>query len=777
MVLDNIQKQPFFGLDEWEIIEESYSPEKNYHSETIFATGNGFIGMRGTFEEGLKDAALGFEGTFLNGIYESGVIEYGEAAYAFPERSQTMVNVANGKVIRLYLEDEAFDMATGTLIEYRRSISMKEGVLRRSLVWQSPGGKRIKLDTERLVCLQRKNLAVISYNVTPLNFEGNIKIISGIDGSIKYSAEENDPRVGAGLEEGSLKVIETVVNNHAAALLQRTKNTGISIACAFGNTMKTDCRHSVVRYEQQDRVGLEYHIEGKKNNAINYTKYIIYATSEDKGRGAMEQAFEMLGDAAANDYVQLKEEQKDFLSDYWEISDVVIKGDAALQQAIRFNLFHLLQSAGRDGRTNMCAKGLTGEGYEGHYFWDTEMYIIPAFLYSHPEISRKLLEYRYNTLDKARERAREMSHEKGALFPWRTIDGSECSAFFPAGTAQYHIDADIAFAVKKYMEATQDEEFMLEFGAELLFETARLWADLGFFSEEKAGKFCINCVTGPDEYTAIVNNNCYTNLMAKENMQYARETALWMKSEHGEAYRQVAARLGLEEAEIDYWGRAAQNIYIPYNERLGIHPQDDSFLDKKIWDFENTPEDKYPLLLHFHPLVIYRHQVCKQADIVLALFLLGDKFSREEKIRNYEYYEKVTTHDSSLSSCIFSIMACDIGYYEKAYDYFKCTARMDLDDYQGNTKHGVHTANMAGSWMSIVNGFAGMRVYDGKIGFSPSIPDNWAGYSFKVVYRGRHIKVNIDKKQVRYELLAGDKLAVLHNGSEFILDKVVVMET
>jgi len=726
MKLKGVDIKPYYRLDEWEIIEDSFNLEKNFHSETIFTVGNGFIGIRGTFEEGLdNEAKLGAEGTFLNGVYEEGTIKYGEIAYGFPEKSQTMINAANGKKIMLYLEDEIFSMQTGTVLNYKRSINMREGILRRSLIWQSPKGKQIQLETERFVCLQRKNLAAVKYKVTPVNFDGRIIIVSEIDGDIKESLDEKDPRIGSGLEEGALYTIDTMAEADTAALLQRTRKTEITVACVTKGIMRTQCPVGTDKFISQDRVGFVYNVAGQKGKAINYIKYLVYEASSGGRNSIMDHANKVLDSALKLGYDGLAKEQHEFLNNYWYRSDIEIKGDIALQQAIRFNLFHLLQSVGRDGKTNICAKGLTGEGYEGHYFWDTEMYVIPSFLYNNPDISRKLLEYRYSTLDKARARAREMSHQKGALFPWRTINGEECSGYFPAGTAQYHINADIAYAIKKYMEVTQDDSFLISCGAEILFETARLWADIGFFNTGKGGKFCINCVTGPDEYTAIVNNNFYTNIMAKENLEFAYNTAVWMKREHRMEYERLTDEICLEPEEISLWKSAADNMYLPYSEKHGIHMQDDTFLDKELWDFENVPKENYPLLLHYHPLVIYRHQVCKQADVVLALFLLGHKFSLEEKRRDYDYYEKVTTHDSSLSACIFSIVANDIGYHEEAYDYFIKTARMDLDDYQGNTHHGVHTANMAGSWMCIVNGFAGMRVHDDVLSFQPYIHPGW----------------------------------------------------
>lgn len=768
--------RPYYRLNEWEIIEDSFIPERNFHNETIFSIGNGFIGIRGTFEEGMDEGSgLGTEGTFLNGVYEEGIIRYGEIAYGFPEKSQTMINVANGKKILLYLEDEQFDMQTGKLLEYVRSISMREGILKRVLLWKSPKGREIKLEIERMTCLKRKNLAVVSYRVTPLNFSGTIRLISEIDGYIKRSLEEKDPRIGSGLEKDAFFTVNAFVENETAALMQKTKRTGITVACVSGGDIESCSSYTMESYTKEDSVGLEYHIAAEKGKEIDYTKYIVYDTYTEAVKGIPENIRQMLDNAASEGYDLLKAEQISFLSDYWAKADIQIKGDISLQQAIRFNLFHLLQAVGRDGKTNICAKGLTGEGYEGHYFWDTEMYVIPSFLYSNPEISRKLLEFRYNTLDRARERAREMSHSKGALFPWRTINGEECSGYFPAGTAQYHINADIAHAVKKYVEVTEDHEFLLNYGAEIVFETARLWVDLGFFNSEKGGSFCINCVTGPDEYTAIVNNNFYTNLMAKENLGYAYDIAVWMKKNHRLEFERLVSRLGLEREEIALWDITSDNMYLPYNEKHGIHPQDDSFLEKEVWDFENVPKENYPLLLHYHPLVIYRHQVCKQADVVLALFLLGHEFSLEQRRRDYDYYERVTTHDSSLSACIFSIVANDIGYHEKAYEYFIKTARMDLDDYQGNTHHGVHTANMAGSWMCMVNGFAGMRTHGDTISFQPYIHPDWEEYSFKITYRGRFIGIKINKSEITYELLEGKELEITHRGMKHMLKDRLVL--
>jgi alpha,alpha-trehalose phosphorylase len=447
---------------------------------------------------------------------------------------------------------------------------------------------------------------------------------------------------------------------------------------------------------------------------------------------------------------------------------VAIAGDDALQQGVHFNQFHLLQSVGRDGRTNIAAKGVTGEGYEGHYFWDTEIYVFPFFLYSRPEIARALLQYRYNGLPKARERARQMAHAKGALYPWRTIAGEECSAYFPAGTAQYHINADVAYSIRLYLLATNDFDFMAEQGAEIVLETARIWTGIG--SYDRAGCFCINTVTGPDEYTAIVNNNYYTNAMARMHMTFAADVAERLRAERPADHARIAAAIGLEDAEIQAWRAASDAMVLPYDEDLGIHEQDDSFLSKKPWDFANTPKENYPLLLHYHPLVIYRHQVCKQADVVLALLLLSNQFSLDDKRRDFDFYERVTTHDSSLSSCIFSIVASEIGYRDKAYSYFMETARLDLDNTHANTQYGVHTAAMAGTWLGVAYGFAGMRLDEAGLRFAPTLPDRWTGYRFKAQVRGALLEVSVDGTGTDYRLLRGDSLAFAHAGTTIELD-------
>ncbi|GGJ30754.1 glycoside hydrolase family 65 protein [Deinococcus roseus] len=759
-----------FQLEPWGITEPQFDPQKNQLCETLFALGNGYIGQRATFEEGHSGpAGTSRDGTFLNGFYDVEPIHYPETAYGLAKRNQFMLNVPNAKRVEIHLEDEVLDVFSGELHSHERHLDFREGVLHRTLDWTSPKGRRIKVYSKRLVSFEQKNLFALSLEVTAVNFSGQIRLVSSVDGEVRHMEAGDDPRVGSHVSAPSLILQEVVQEVEFSALIHRTRNSGFLLVSAINHQLQAANASSTLQQEQERSEHL-FTATLAQGETIGLQKYGAYCTSRDHPEAELlPLAKNILQQAKSAGFEALVEAQKSYLQAFWDEADVDIQGDAALQQGLHFNQYHLLQSVGRDGQTNIAAKGVTGEGYEGHYFWDTEIYVFPVFLYTKPEIARKLLEYRYRGLDHARERARQMSHPKGALYPWRTIAGEECSAYFPAGTAQYHINADVAYSVKLYTEVTGDDSFLLEGGAEVVMETARLWMGIGAYIEHKGGAFCINEVTGPDEYTALVNNNCYTNAMAKMHLGFASQVARKLQETSPDAYRELAQKIELDPQEADHWQHAADHMYLPKDEKLGIHPQDDTFLSKAVWDFENTPTENYPLLLHYHPLVIYRYQVCKQADVVLALMLLGDQFTLEEKKKDFDYYEPITTHDSSLSSCIFSIVANEVGYAQKAYDYFMDTARMDLDNQHGNTQHGVHTAAMAGSWMGVVYGFAGMRAYQGKLHFNPRLPAQWSHYQFKIHVQGQLLQIRVEKEQVEYTLLKGHTLSLQHEGREITL--------
>lgn len=749
MDMANKTKKPIYPFEDWVIRETQFSIDTNYRNETIFTLANGYIGMRGTFEErysGPKNTS--FNGTYINGFYEIHDIVYPEGGYGFAKIGQTMLNVADSKIIKLYVDGEEFDLLQGKILFYERVLDMKKGFVERKVKWESPTGKILEVKIKRIVSLNRQHLAAISFTMQPVNFTGKIRFVSAIDGNVSNINDSEDVRVGSNLKGKVLKTIDKSVEGLKGWIVQKTQKSNFSYACAIDNVLVADSKYEVSNSLEEDGVKVIVDLEAEKGTSYTLNKFISYYTSKDFDENKLVAlALEEIEKAKNDGFETIEKEQEEFLNSFWKDADVIIEGDKALQQGIRFNEFHLLQSVGRDGKTNIAAKGLTGEGYEGHYFWDSDIYIMPFFLYTKPEIAKALVMYRYNLLDAARSRAKELGH-KGALYPWRTIDGPECSAYFPAGTAQYHINADIVYALKRYVEATNDVDFLYDYGCEILFETARFWEDLGAYIPLKGNKFCINCVTGPDEYTALVDNNAYTNYMAKMNLEYAYDIANKMKKEVPQKYQKVASKLNLKDEEIVAWKKAADNMYLPYSKELDIIPQDDSFLYKERITVDEIPEDQFPLLLHWHYLNIYRYQICKQPDVLLLMFLQREKFTKDELKKNYDYYEPITTHDSSLSPAIFSILANEIGYTDKAYKYFMMTARMDLDDYNDNVKDGIHAASMAGTWSAVVNGFGGMRVYTNELHFEPRLPKEWNLLSFNVRYKGRKINVKLTKENV-----------------------------
>lgn len=757
-----------YPLDAWRITEDQVET-KHFLGETLFALGNGYIGLRGTPEEAEQGpVGISLEGSYLNGFFESEPIQYPENAYGLARTNQFMVNVPNAKCISLWIDGEAVDLRQGTIEAYQRFVDFRTGILTRSLDWCSPTGKKIRLHSERLVCFENKHLFAIDYQVTPLNFSGVVHLLSAIDGAVKNIEAGDDPRVGSAVSGPVLNQVGVQQSGDFSAVMHATHNSGFQLATAMLNHVQCEGAVSSKLVQQAQRIEQHFEINAGLHQTIRLSKFCSYYSSRDFPEATLLTHSRLtLEQAQARGFAALASAQQAYLNDFWAQADVEIAGDAALQQGIHFNQFHLLQSVGRDGKTNIAAKGLTGEGYEGHYFWDTEIYIFPFFLYNKPEIARKLLEYRYQYLPQARQRARQMSHQTGALYPWRTIAGEECSAYFPAGTAQYHINADIAYSIKLYFEVTGDIDFMLQQGAEIVMETARLWMGLGHFissghQSEQEERFCINEVTGPDEYTAQVNNNYYTNAMAQMHLGFAATLVQLLQTQYPQDWMRVAQLIHYQEHEAGIWQRAADRMYLPYHAERQIHEQDDSFLSKKVWDFAATPKENYPLLLHYHPLVIYRHQVCKQADVVLALLLLSDQFKLDDKRRDFDFYETVTTHDSSLSTCIFSIIAAEVGYHDKAYDYFMQTARLDIDNTHGNTHHGVHTAAMAGTWLGVAYGFAGMRIKNGLAHFAPVLPKQWQHYRFHVHLQGALLQVQVNADTVAYQLLRGDKLQFQH---------------
>jgi alpha,alpha-trehalose phosphorylase len=631
-----------------------------------------------------------------------------------------------------------------------------------------------------LVSFTDRHAAAISYRVTLLNASAPVVISSEMAANAPspYSNTE-DPRQTQAFVGPILHHRGGYANDRRIALSHATEKSRLGLTCAIDHALETACAHTYKTSHTEDFGQVAFTIEARADSPIQLTKYMVYHTSHTATAEELSGRAGWTLDRLKNQgFKALLTAQEQYLDDFWRRSDVQVRDVRAdrtkrttveIQQAIRFNLFHILQASARAEDTGVPAKGLTGQAYEGHYFWDTEIYLLPFLTYTSPRIARNLLVFRYKMLDQARNRAKLLGH-RGAMFPWRSIGGEEVSAYYAAGTAQYHINADIMYALRKYVHATGDYLLLRECGAEMLVETARLWSDLGFYSELKGGKFCINAVTGPDEYNTVVNNNAYTNLMARENLRYAVQTVEALRATDPEAYDALARKTALEPSEVEAWRRAADSMYVPYDERLNIIPQDDNFLDREPWDFRSTPSDHYPLLLFYHPLNIYRKQVIKQADVVLAMFLLGSTFSREAKMSNFKFYDPLTTGDSSLSSCVEAIIAAQIGDTDKAIRYGMAALLMDLADVGGNVKDGCHIASMGGTWMMLTYGLGGMRDDDGVLSFWPRrAPDDNATLRFPLTYRGRLLQVEIGLESAEYTLREGDYLVIRHETEELQL--------
>jgi alpha,alpha-trehalose phosphorylase len=653
-----------YPADEWNIIENGFHPEFLAQLETMLALGNGYLGMRGCPEEGGPSVE---NSTLINGFYETRPIIYGEDAYGFAKTGQTILNVTDSKIIKLFVDDEPFWLPDANLLRYERRLNMKAGTLDRDILWETPAGKQVSIRSRRLVSFANRHVAAIFYCVTLMNANAALVISSEMAANQPASHLNNhDPRQTRGFTGRVLHHRINYSKDRRVVLCHATEKSRLTLTCATDHVLETTCPHDYKVAHTEDFGQVAFTVEARSGCPVHLTKYMVYHTS---GTASVE---ELCGRAewtmdriVSQGFQPLLASQEQYMDDFWRRSDVRIRdvrqelvkrSTVELQQAIRFNLFHILQASARAENQGVPAKGLTGQAYEGHYFWDTEIYLLPFLIYTSPRTARNLLMVRYRMLPQARARARELGH-KGAMFPWRTINGNEASAYYAAGTAQYHINADIMYALRKYVLATGDESFLRDYGAEMLVETARLWLGLGFHSARKGGKFCINGVTGPDEYNTVVDNNAYTNLMARENLRYAAQTIEWLHRTQAEAFNVLVQKTALEPAEVEAWSHAAESMYVPYDENLGIIPQDDQFLDREPWDFRNTPSDRYPLLLFYHPLDIYRKQVIKQADVVLAMFLLGGAFSLEAKRRNFEFYDPLTTGDSSLSSCVEAVVA------------------------------------------------------------------------------------------------------------------------
>jgi alpha,alpha-trehalose phosphorylase len=747
-----------FEVAPWIVREKGLHLDMLARTESVFALSNGHVGLRGNLDEGEPH---GMPGTYLNSVYERRPLPYAEAGYGYPESGQTVIDVTNGKIIRLLVDDEPLDVRYGSLYQHDRTLDLRAGTLTRQLRWRTPADRLVEVTTTRLVSLTHRSIAAICYEVTPIDGPARVVVQSELVANEDLPKASGDPRVAAALD-APLQAVEHDARGTRIQLLHRTRQSGVGVAAAADHVVEVPDGVRVVTESEarEDWARVTVSAALRQGETLRLVKFISYGWSSLRSTPALrDQAPAGLTGALLTGWEGLLRDQRDYLDDFWAGADVQVDGDDELQQAVRFALFHVLQSGVRAEERPIAAKGLTGPGYDGHCFWDTETFVLPVLVHTWPAAAADALRWRYRTLEAARRRAEQLGLA-GAAFPWRTITGDECSGYWPAGTAAFHINADIADAVIRYIDATHDFTFEAEVGLELLVETARLWASLGHL--DLFGRWRIDGVTGPDEYSAVADCNIYTSLMAERNLRAAAAAAVRLP--------ELAAELGVTREEVDGWISAAGAVYLPYDEVLRVHDQSEGFTRHACWDFENTPPERYPMLLHYPYFDLYRKQVIKQADLVLAMQLRGDAFTPEQKARNFAYYEQFTVRDSSLSACTQAVIAAEVGCLDLAYAYTAEAAFMDLHDLAHNTGDGLHIASLAGAWTALVAGFGGMRDHDGVLVFAPRLPAGLTRLAFTIRHRGLRLRVQTDGLNATYSLSDhGSSLDVVHHGERLTI--------
>ncbi|MFG3046390.1 glycoside hydrolase family 65 protein [Streptomyces sp. NPDC048202] len=748
-----------YTVEPWHVRETTLDLDVLAQSESVFALSNGHVGWRGNLDEGEPH---GLPGSYLNGVHEVHPLPYAEAGYGYPESGQSVIDVTNGKILRLLVDDEPFDLRYGRLVSHERVLDMRRGVLERTCEWTSPAGSTVRVRSTRLVSLTQRAVAAVAYEVEAVGRPSRVVIQSELVANESLPEPNGDPRAAMSLRS-PLEQEDGFASGERLRLVHRTKRSGLRVAVGADHVVTGPGRTTSRSESGIDVARLTVTSVLEPGHTLRVEKLVAHGWSGTRSLPAMADQVDAALAAASHDgWEGLLAAQREALADFWARADVEVHGDEEIQQAVRFALFHVFQAGARAEQRAIPAKGLTGSGYDGHAFWDTEMFVLPLLTHTAPRAVAEALRWRHNTLDAARERAAQLGLG-GAAFPWRTIEGSEGSAYWPAGTAAFHVNAGIADAVVRYVEATGDVRFEREVGLELLVETARLWRSLGH--HDHRGAFHIDGVTGPDEYSAVADDNTYTNLMARQNLIAAADAV--------ERYPDEAQHLGADEEESAAWRDAAEAMNIPYNDELGVHEQSAGFTRYQRWDFAGTEPEHYPLLLNYPYFDLYRKQVVKQADLVLAMYTCASYFDDEQVARNFAYYEPLTVRDSSLSACCQAVIAAQAGHLRLAYAYTTEAALMDLHDLEHNTRDGLHIASLAGTWMALVAGFGGMRrVLEGPAGmsFAPRLPERLRRLAFHLQFRGRRLRVEIGADKTTYTLLEGPPLIIEHHGETVTLE-------
>ncbi|MGV0781942.1 glycoside hydrolase family 65 protein [Mycolicibacterium sp. XJ775] len=741
-----------YPVEPWQVRETRLDLNLLAQSESLFALSNGHIGLRGNLDEG---EPFGLPGTYLAGFFEVRPLPYAEAGFGYPEAGQTVVDVTNGKVMRLLVDDEPFDVRYGDLLDHERTLDLRAGTLTRRAHWRSPAGKQVKVVSTRLVSFSHRGVAAIEYIVEAVDEFVRVTLQSELVTNEDQPETSDDPRVSAVLKH-PLHAVHHENTDHGALLVHRTTGSGLMMAAAMDHDVDVPGRVEVSTESWDDLARTTVICGLRPGQKLRIVKYLAYGWSSLRSRPALrDQAAAAITSARYSGWQGLLDSQRAYLDEFWDCADVEVEGDPDCQQAVRFGLFHVLQASARAERRAIAGKGLTGTGYDGHAFWDTEGFVLPVLTYTKPQAAADALRWRASTLDLARERAALLDLD-GASFPWRTIRGEECSAYWPAGTAAWHINADIAAAFERYRVVTGDDSLEQECGLEVLVDTARLWMSLGH--HDRHGVWHLDGVTGPDEYTAVVRDNVFTNLMAAHNLRVAAAACM--------RHPDLSNSMGVTTEETAAWRDAADAVHLPYDEELGVHQQCQGFTTLAEWDF--TANTTYPLLMNEPYVRLYPAQVLKQADLVLAMQWQSHAFTPEQKARNVDYYERRTTRDSSLSACTQAVMCAEVGHLDLAHDYTYEAALIDLRDLHRNTRDGLHMASLAGAWTALVAGFGGLRDDEGALSLDPHLPDGISCLRFRLRWKDFRVTVDAHHDTVTYTLRDGPdgSLTIRHAGDE-----------
>ncbi|WP_313812589.1 HAD-IA family hydrolase [Glutamicibacter sp.] len=752
-----------WDFDPWSITRGNR--DENGAQDTVFSLGNGFLGARSA-QIGLGEQV---GGSFINGLHETWQIRHAEGAFGLAETGQTMICAPDFRTLRVFINDEALEIGRTEMLRDDLRLDFREGALIATTLWRTAEGHRVAVTARTMISFTDRHLAVQDLHVRLLDAPAHVLVQSAVIGyrsqrpvaspeEIDATGPGFDPRKAEEASENPLSPAGHRQQGARLGISYDVAGSGMSVASMVEHQVSTtgggSPRVDVTRTVTEERAEEVSSVQLEAGQGLRVAKFAVYHCSRRHPAQEMlqrsERALQHLVPRGIDAHFRT---QREFMNDFWQRSDVQVNSaDKLLQRKIRWNLFQLAQASARADGLGISAKGVSGNGYSGHYFWDTEIYVMPFLTYTNQQWARNTLRARVSMIPAAQRRAHTMN-EAGLLFPWRTINGEEASAYYPAGTAQYHINADVVYSLNRYVTAVEDDEFLIAGGAEILVGTARMWASLGFWrGSGDAERFHIYGVTGPDEYTAVVNDNVYTNVMARFNLHRSAQLLREFAQRHPRSYEQLAAALDLLPGELDTWEKAASCMHIPYSEAVGIHPQDEHFLNREVWDLDSTGPERRPLLLHYHPLVIYRFQVIKQADTVLALWLRSADFTPEQKLADFNYYDPLTTGDSTLSATVQSILAAEVGYRELAWEYFEHALNVDLEDLHGNTSDGVHVASTGGVWAALVYGFAGLRDDEDRLCFDPRLPEQWESMSFKLAWHGTQIQVTVHQRAIEFTL-------------------------